>query len=148
MTANQRPYLAAYGLIRVGDTILVQRRANTGYLDGYWAVPSGHVQEGEDAVSAVSRELHEETGLVVAPQDWSFVCAMHRRTDRTIIDLFFAATRFSRSPRICERDKCDGLAFVPVAALPAPFAGYVRTAIDCLVASGAQHARYHGEGWS
>ena len=34
----QRPYLASYCMIRADDEILVQRRFNTGYLDGHWAL--------------------------------------------------------------------------------------------------------------
>src|SRR5260363_254016 len=44
---HQRPYLASYCLVRADDAILLQRRFNTGYLDGQWALPSGHVNEGE-----------------------------------------------------------------------------------------------------
>ena len=133
MTAQlQRPYLASYCLIRASDTVLLQRRFNTGYLDGHWALPSGHVIDGEDALAGASRELHEETGLIVAPDDWRFVCAMHRRTDRTIIDLFFTTDRFSGTPRIREPAKCDGLAFFPIDALPQPLAGYIGIALDSL----------------
>lgn len=144
----QRPYLASYCLIRADDTILVQRRFNTGYLDGYWALPSGHVVEGEDALAAASRGLLEETSLIVEPADWRFVCAMHRRTDRTIIDLFFTADRFSGTPRICEPTKCDGLAFFQMNALPQPLAGYIGVAIDCLKGINSHHGSYHSEGWS
>ena len=148
MTIPQRPYLASYCLIQVGDTILLQRRFNTGYLDGHWALPSGHVIEGEDALTAASRELLEETSLIVKPEDWRFVCAMHRRTDRAIIDLFFTTNRFSGTRRICEPTKCDGLAFFPMDALPRPLASYIGAAIDCLKGSKLRHGAYHTEGWS
>jgi 8-oxo-dGTP diphosphatase len=117
----QRPYLASYCMIQANDAILVQRRFNTGYLDGHWALPSGHAIDGEDALAAASRELLEETSLIVKSDDWQFVCAMHRLTDRTIIDLFFTADKFVGTPRICEPAKCDGLAFFPMNALPNPW---------------------------
>ncbi|MCO6184878.1 NUDIX domain-containing protein [Rhizobium sp. L1K21] len=146
--SRQRPYLAAYCLIEAGDEILMQRRFNTGYLDGQWCLPSGHVMDGEDAVTAASRELQEETSLIVAPENWRFVCAMHRQTDRTIIDLFFTTSQFQGSPRILEPDKCDGLAFFPKNALPAPLAGYIGVAIGCLKSEPAHHGFYHAEGWA
>ncbi|MFN3670711.1 MAG: NUDIX domain-containing protein, partial [Bosea sp. (in: a-proteobacteria)] len=102
---RQRPHLASYCLLRVGETILLQRRFNTGYLDGCWGAPSGHVDEGEDALSAASRELREETGLIVEPSAWRFVCAKHRRTSLTIIDLFFTAedVQGGRAPHLRAR---------------------------------------------
>lgn len=32
--------------------------------------PAGHVEANEDLNTAVCRELHEETGLILAPQGW------------------------------------------------------------------------------
>ncbi len=148
MIPFQRPYLASYCLMRANDTILLQRRFNTGYLDGHWALPSGHVADGEDALAAASRELREETGLIVKLDDWRFVCAMHRRTDRTIVDLFFTTDGFFGTPRICEPAKCDGLEFFPIDALPQPLAGYVGVAIDCLKGIIPRRGFYYGEGWN
>jgi 8-oxo-dGTP diphosphatase len=73
---------------------------------------------------------------------------MHRRTDRTNIDLFFATDKFFGTPRICEPTKCDGLAFFPMNALPQPLAGYVGVALDCLRGINPRHGSYHSEGWS
>ena len=148
MTAQlQRPYLASYCLVRSNDAILLQRRFNTGYLDGQWALPSGHVVDQEDALTGASRELLEETGLIVESGDWRFVCAMHRRTDRTIVDLFFTTDKFLGTPRICEPMKCDGLAFFRMAALPQPLAGYIGVALDFLRKAELEHGAYHSEGW-
>jgi 8-oxo-dGTP diphosphatase len=144
----QRPFLAAYCLIQVNNTILIQRRFNTGYLDGQWALPSGHAIDGEDALATASRELFEETSLIVKPDDWRFLCAMHRRTDRTIIDLFFTTQKFVGTPRICEPTKCDGLAFFPMNALPRPVAGYIGVAVDCLRGINPRHGSYYSEGWA
>lgn len=43
-----------------GRIVLIQRRDN-----GLWALPGGIVDWGEDVITAVKRELREETGLEV-----------------------------------------------------------------------------------
>ena len=73
---------------------------------------------------------------------------MHRRTDRTIVDLFFTTERFSGTPQVCEPSKCDGLAFFPMTELPHPLAGYIGVALDCLKGVSPHHGRYHSQGWS
>jgi 8-oxo-dGTP diphosphatase len=48
---------------RVGR-VLMQHRGNDAYADpGTWTPPGGHLEPGEDAMTAAHRELLEETGL-------------------------------------------------------------------------------------
>lgn len=46
-----------------GRLLLVQRANDPGR--GQWSLPGGRVEAGESDASAVARELHEETGLLV-----------------------------------------------------------------------------------
>ena len=57
--------VAAYGLVRVGDRVLLTRLGRSMHK-GLWTLPGGGVEFGERPVEAVVRELHEETGLEVA----------------------------------------------------------------------------------
>lgn len=60
----RRTRLAAYGLIRDADgRILLCRAAADQNGAGYWTLPGGGVEWGEDPAAAVIRELDEETGL-------------------------------------------------------------------------------------
>ncbi|WKX70831.1 NUDIX hydrolase [Streptomyces sp. XD-27] len=46
--------------------VLLLHRAAGDYLGGLWELPSGGVENGEDLVDALRREVAEETGLTVA----------------------------------------------------------------------------------
>ena len=47
-----------------GEFLLAQRPAGKPYA-GYWEFPGGKVERGEDAATALKRELHEELGIAV-----------------------------------------------------------------------------------
>jgi len=55
-------------LLPINDGLLVIRRGTPPAMN-MLAFPGGYVEEGESWQSAVVRELHEETGLVVHPDD-------------------------------------------------------------------------------
>jgi 8-oxo-dGTP diphosphatase len=58
------PKVAVVVLIRKDDhVLLVQRKFDP--QKGYWTLPSGFVDAGEDPMAAAARECLEETGLVI-----------------------------------------------------------------------------------
>ena len=66
-----RQWKVAGGLITQGsDTLLVANRRRDGRVD--WSTPGGVVDAGETPLFALTREVHEETGLRVA--DWARLC--------------------------------------------------------------------------
>jgi 8-oxo-dGTP diphosphatase len=116
---------AAYVIVRRGDEVLLLLRANTGYMDGHWAVPAGHVERGESAVAAAVRELKEEVGLDVDGADLVPVTAMHRTGGNgdpidERVDFFFMASTWSGEPRLMEPEKAAGLDWYPLDKLPDP----------------------------
>lgn len=66
------------------DQVLMHKRAETkSKFPGFWIGPGGHVEEGEDVMSAAIREIKEETGVVLLPEDISLkVLAFHHHLDR------------------------------------------------------------------
>lgn len=52
-----------------GGSVLMTRRAETKDWPLAWELPAGSALAGETSVEAASRELAEETGLRVAPED-------------------------------------------------------------------------------
>lgn len=66
-------------LIRDGE-ILLLRRKNTGYEDGNYSLPAGHVENDESLTRAASREIFEEIGIRIKPTNFTLVHVMHRGT--------------------------------------------------------------------
>lgn len=64
----QRPHWTVVaGMIWNNNRFLIQKRPLKGHLGGLWEFPGGKVEEGEELSRALSREILEETGLVVVP---------------------------------------------------------------------------------
>ncbi|KGN32623.1 DNA mismatch repair protein MutT [Knoellia sinensis KCTC 19936] len=133
MSAPNAPFAlvpASYVYLRRGDEVLLQCRANTGYMDGHWvAGAAGHVEPGETALEAAIREVEEELGVGVRPQDLTFVTVMQRTngSDEPIeqrVDWFWTARSWEGEPRIMEPAKCSGLEWFDLGQLPAPIPDY------------------------
>ncbi len=68
MSQQQVTRVSAYGLILQQSRILLCRISNHLPLDaGYWTLPGGGIDFGEDPADAMVREVYEETGLAVRP---------------------------------------------------------------------------------
>jgi 8-oxo-dGTP diphosphatase len=124
---HQRPLLAIYCLVLRGPQLLLLKRTGTKYASGFWSVPAGHVDHGEPLLAAASRELEEETGLIVAQRAWSLVAFMHRQTEqRSIIDVFLRTEEFSGDLMNREPEKHGALGFRDISELPSPVVPYVK----------------------
>ena len=84
-------YGASYLLITDNNNLLMFERTNTGYKDGEYAIPSGHIDLGETATTAAIRETKEEVGLDIKLQNLKHVHTCHRidSNGRTYFDFYF-----------------------------------------------------------
>ena len=57
--------IAAHLLVMRGDELLFGRRVNTGFSDGMWHLPAGHLDAGESVTAAAIREAAEEIGIAI-----------------------------------------------------------------------------------
>ncbi|WHO71028.1 NUDIX hydrolase [Rhizobium sp. BT03] len=64
------PEIAIGALIGNGSVLLARRSSERRTHPDRWSLPGGHVEAGEDAETAMRRELLEEIG--VTPQHWLF----------------------------------------------------------------------------
>ena len=61
------------------DKILLMKRKNTGYEDGKYALPGGHVEANEEIRNAMIREAKEEIGIHLDLQDIQLYKVMNRK---------------------------------------------------------------------
>ncbi len=106
------------------------RRFNTGYRDGEYSVPAGHLDGGETVVAAAAREAGEEVGVQIDAENIIFVSVMHRREGDERVDFFVRVEKWRGEPSNVEPQKCDDLRWVNVKLLPANTVPYVRKAIQ------------------
>ena len=108
------------GLLLIKDRkVLLMRRCNTGYMDGCYALTSGHVEVGEDLKQAMIREAKEEIGIDIEPGQLDYVTMIRNGKDNAdYINFFLIANGYSGTPSIMEPDKCDDLGWFDVDNLP------------------------------
>lgn len=90
---------------------LLQQRANTGYLDGYYDFAcSGHVEPGELIRDTAVRELQEEVGLTAKPEDLKLVHIDQYFLDRDYIN-FVSSLASGKASQLFQSQKsaaiCD-----------------------------------------
>ena len=65
--ANSAPAVEGM-LVRDGKVLLSKRAIEP--RRGYWDLPGGFLEEGEEPLDGLAREFREETGLAVRPLEW------------------------------------------------------------------------------
>lgn len=124
---------ASYLVLRRGEEVLLARRCNTGYEDGKYSVPAGHVERGETFTEALIREVSEEINLKLHPEDIRVAHIMHRKAPGSErVDTFFVAEKWEGEVKNMEPNKCDDLSWFPLDQLPENIIPYVRHALDCI----------------
>ena len=114
------------------DKILVQKRIGTRLWNGYYALPAGHIDSGENQYEALVREAKEELGITINEKDILNSYVVLRRNYFEIdgkmlepyIDFYFEVKNYKGTPSIMESDKCSSLDWYSIDRLPSPFINY------------------------
>ena len=142
-------FKCAVHIILIDDNkILLQKRKGSKLWPGYYALPAGHIDEGETQYDALIREAKEELGIEIKIDDIINNYVVLRRNffkvDGKIlepyIDYYFEIKNYKGIPKIIEEDKCDELFWADINDLPEPFINYegdflenkMITTYDCL----------------
>lgn len=117
-------------LLEQDGCVLLMRRAGTGFFDGLYSLPGGHVEEGESLRTTAVREMREELGIDLAEAGLTVLGVVHRCSDTNRIDFFLRAAEWSGEPVIAEPDKCDALLWCRRDVLPEAVVPYIRDALE------------------
>lgn len=124
-------YSAAYMIMRQHQSVLLSRRCNTGFKDGWYTLPAGHCRPRELIKNCVIREAAEELGVNLQPHNITVLSVIHRPNKRREYMDFFCEVR-AWDGEICnlEPDKCDDLQFFPADSLPEKTIDYVKVGLE------------------
>jgi 8-oxo-dGTP diphosphatase len=111
---------AVFVIVRdTAGKVLLLRRNNTGYMDGRYDIPAGHVEPGERILETAVRELREETGITVTESDLVLHHVNQFYANGFSYDnFFFVAKAWSGVPTVIEPNKCDDVQFFALDDLP------------------------------
>lgn len=132
--------MVVHVLVLRGDELFLLRRANTGFMDGYYALPGGHQEAGESVSAAACRECREEVGIEVL--DLVPVSVMPYRSGRHQgLNFLFETRHFEGEPRVNEPSLFDAACWVTPDNLPEPTAVWLPDALE-LRAQGRWYAEF------
>lgn len=125
-TAHASALLVAAVLVHDPATdrvVLLQRGPESRFSPGCWDLPVGKCEAGEPLPSAAVRELREETGLVVEPDDLHLAHVVHGAhgvdAPNGFLTVVLATRRWSGTLRNAEPAKHSAVRWTPVDSLPA-----------------------------
>lgn len=146
MTERFKPFCTVFLVLERDGKVLLQRRQNTGFRDGWYSLPSGHIEDGEPLRLAMSREAKEEICIDVRPEDLKLLHTLHSigpADPAQYVTLYFGVDSWDGEPKIGEPEKCDELRWEAVDSLPENTLEYVRQALIAI-----KNGEIYGEfGW-
>ena len=117
-----------------GNSVLFGCRQNTGFEDGAYHPPSGHLEQGESVVTALIREAKEEVGVSILPESVEFLHVMHNPSSGGRIAFFFGVHAWEGDPENREPEKCNELRWFPLSSPPDHMIDYCRAALRHIAA--------------
>ena len=96
--------------------LLMVRRGPHSTRAGFWSMPAGFVDYGEDVREAAARELLEETGLVADIGDVVFVASNFHDPEKLTVGTWFRGT--VTGGELVAGDDADAVGWFPLDDLP------------------------------
>ena len=126
MTERKKVNVAVFVLVEQDGKFLFLKRQNTGYRDGDFGMPSGHLEDDESLEECAIREVKEEIGIDLASA--TYLCVVHTHDD--YLDFFFKAEHWEGEITNCEEDKCEELKWFSLEELPENITPEVKAGVE------------------
>ncbi len=110
---------SVYVILRHEGKIAFVMRQNTGFMDGFYSLPAGHVEDMETYKQAAVRETKEEAGVDIDEADLRYVHTVQRHGgDHVRIDVYFEAEKWKGEPYNAEPERHSKLEWLDAGNLP------------------------------
>ena len=113
--------------------ILLQKRIGTKLWCGFYALPAGHVDKGENPYDALIREAKEELDIDLKASDILSTFVICRRNNfndmQPYYDVYFEIGKYSGTIKINEPGKCAELLWADEDKLPDKMISYEKEAL-------------------
>lgn len=142
------PYIASYMLVTNDEgKVAFVMRANTSWMNGYYSLPAGKVENDESYIECALREAKEEVGIEADADDLEHVITVHRRESDSDamywVDVYFKVKKWQGEVRNAEPKVHSELAWLDPNDLPDNVIPAVIFAFKQMIA-GKNYAEY---GW-
>jgi len=116
---SQILYSGVGALLIQDNKILLLYRSPNIFGGGVYCLPGGHIDGNEPVTHALARELNEEIGITINPEDAQFVHVCHRKSDdREYIDFLFLVRDWQGKPINKEPEKHEKIEWFSLDQLP------------------------------
>lgn len=118
-------------LLEKDNKILLMKRKNTGYEDGKYCLPGGHVEKNEEIKKAMIREAKEEIGIDILSQELKLYKILNRKISQDIeyIDFIFKSRSWSGNIENKENDKCEEIKWIKKKEIPENTLEYLKEVV-------------------
>lgn len=132
MPQRQQVTVDVHVILERDDDILLCLRQGTGYRDGWFCLPSGHLDEGETVIECALRETREEVGVRLDPVTLRPATVLHHLNPegKPRIGFFFATSHWTGDIINAEPHKCAAVEWFPAHRLPDNTVPYTIAGLD------------------
>ncbi|MET8863353.1 NUDIX domain-containing protein [Nonomuraea sp. NPDC004580] len=132
MPQRQQVTVDVHVILERGKDILLCLRQGTGYRDGWFCLPSGHLDEGETVIECALRETREEVGVHLDLASLRPATVLHHLNPegKPRIGFFFATSHWTGDIINAEPHKCAAVEWFPARRLPDNTVPYTIAGLD------------------